>query len=294
VRLASDSIDLSGDIDLPLARLMLSQVPVSAVAPSDDIIYVDSVKVRDRPVSAELRITLGDSVSFSGFNFNAELGGSIQLTQVPGRMPTASGTLLIEEGFYKAYGQDLKIKDGAIRFSGGPVNNPVIALQATRVLAGTGASDSVIAGIDIRGNLKDPQVSLFSQPPMSQTQILSYILTGSPVGGGTGAEGNFFNKALSSLGLKGGNLLARSVGHQLGLAEATLQTESDVKHTSLRIGRFLTPSLYVSYGMGLFDPVSTLRLRYVLSNHITLMAEAGQVTSGDALIKLEPGKKKEP
>jgi len=63
-----------------------------------------------------------------------------------------------------------------------------------------------------------------------------------------------------------------------------------VKGTSLGFGRFLTPSLYVSYGIGLFDPVSTLRLRYVLSNHFTLLAEAGKAQSADALLKLEPGK----
>ena len=97
---------------------------------------------------------------------------------------------------------------------------------------------------------------------------------------------------LTSLGLKGGNLLTRSVGAHLGLEEARLQTESDVKETSLRIGRFLSPNLYVSYGIGLFDPVSTLRLRYVLSSRFTLLAEAGgRATSADVLLKTEGGKK---
>jgi hypothetical protein len=44
----------------------------------------------------------------------------------------------------------------------------------------------------------------------------------------------------------------------------------------------------VSYGIGIFDPVSTLRLRYMLSNRFTILAETGGRTSVDALIRLEP------
>jgi hypothetical protein len=47
----------------------------------------------------------------------------------------------------------------------------------------------------------------------------------------------------------------------------------------------------VSYGIGVFDPISTLRLRYILSSRFTLLAEAGKVTSADALLKVESSKK---
>jgi len=288
VRIVEDSLDIRGDLQVPLARLVLTQIPETAISPSDDVILIDSIFVqrRNRPVTANVRITLGDSVSFSGFNFNAELGGSLQLTQAPDELPMATGTLVIEEGHYKAYGQDLTIRNGEVRFTGGPLDNPELAVTASRTAYD--GSDQVTAGIRIQGNLKDPDVTLYSEPAMAETQILSYILTGAATGAAAG--GSLLDKTLTSLGLRGGNLLGPTVGSQVGVEQAKFSTASDVKGTSLAFGRFLTPKLYVSYGIGLFDPINTLRLRYVLSNHFTLLAEAGQVQSADALFKLEPGK----
>ncbi|HTL06207.1 MAG TPA: translocation/assembly module TamB domain-containing protein, partial [Gemmatimonadales bacterium] len=289
VRLAEDSLQVRGDITVPLAHQTLTQIPATAIAPSDDVMLLDSLLVlrRNRPVTAHVKIALGDSVSFSGFNFNAELGGTMELSQEADELPKATGTMYIEEGRYKAYGQDLRIKKGEVRFTGGPIDNPELSVTATRT-AFSGA-EQVTAGIRILGTLKDPEVSLFSEPAMSETQILSYILTGAPVGAAAG--GSLLDRAMTSLGLRGGNLLGPTLGQQVGLEQAKFSTARDVRSTSLAFGRFLTPSLYVSYGIGVFDPISTLRLRYVLSNRFTLLAEAGKVTSADALLKIEASKK---
>ena len=289
VRIAEDSLQIRGEVTVPLARLVLNQIPETAIAPSDDVVLLDSVLVlrRKRPLTAQVKITLGDSVSFSGFNFNAELRGSLLLLQANDELPRATGTMYIEQGRYKAYGQDLRIRRGEVRFLGGPIDNPDLSVSATRT-AFNGA-DAVTAGIRILGSLQSPDVSLFSEPPMSETQILSYILTGGPVGAGAG--GSLLDKALNSLGLRGGSMLGPVLGQQVGLNQAKYSTARDVRGTSLAFGRFLTPSLYVSYGIGVFDPISTLRLRYVLSNRFTLLAEAGKVTSADALMKLESSKK---
>ncbi len=124
---------------------------------------------------------------------------------------------------------------------------------------------------------------------MSQNRALHYIVMGRPPGEGTGADGGLLSKAASSLGLRGGNLLARSVGQGLGFSEAGIQSEGDLQQAQFVAGRFLSPSLYVSYGIGLFDPISTLRLRYLLSRKWTIQAEAGAATGADILYRIEKG-----
>lgn len=96
--------------------------------------------------------------------------------------------------------------------------------------------------------------------------------------------------ASSTLGLLGGTALSRRVGDRFGLDEARIETRGDLQDASLVIGRYLNPKVYVSYGIGLFDPVSTLRLRYVLSNRFTLQAQTGGETSADALVRIRRGK----
>jgi len=126
---------------------------------------------------------------------------------------------------------------------------------------------------------------------MAQSAALAYIVLGRPLGeGGSSEDGTLVSKAAQSLGLRGGNLLVRTLGRGVGLDEARLETEGDLSDASFVAGKYLSPNLYVSYGIGLFDPVSTLRLRYVLSSHWTLQAETGTATGTDLLYRIEAGK----
>ncbi len=285
IRLAGDSVDVRGDVEFPLARLVVEEVPKTVIRPSQDVVVVDSVPLtrKARPLSGRIRLILGDSVSFSALHFDAEVAGTLELTQIANHIPTATGTLRIEEGRYQSFGQDLTIKNGEIRYAGGPLNNPGLSIAATRQAMADG--DSIEVGIRIRGTAQAPEVELFSSQAMSETQRLSYLLTGGPAGASSG--GNLLNRALSSIGLKGGTALAQTLGQQVGLSQATLSTASDVTGTALQLGRYLGPRLYVSYAIGVFDPVSTFRLRYVLSNRITLLAETGRTSGADVLIRTQ-------
>ena len=50
------------------------------------------------------------------------------------------------------------------------------------------------------------------------------------------------------------------------------------------IGKYLSPSLYVSYGIGLFEPVNTLRLRYTITRRWQLVTESSSKESGGDVI----------
>ena len=287
VALAGDSLDVEGDLRIPYARIELSEIPPTAVPPTDDVVFTDTVasKAKRQRVTARVRVLLGDSISFKGFNFTADLGGDLFAVSVPGRPATGSGTITIRQGHYKAYGQDLTISDGRLRFAGGPVDNPGLDIKATRT-----AEDSVTAGVKIAGTLKAPQVTIFSEPPMSQERALQYLVLGHPLGQSGGTQGNLASQAATSLGLRGGNLLAKTVGRGVGLDQAQIETKGDLQQASFVAGKYLSPNLYVSYGIGLFDPVSTVRLRYILSSKWTLQAETGEATGADLLYRVEAGR----
>jgi translocation and assembly module TamB len=138
--------------------------------------------------------------------------------------------------------------------------------------------------------LKSPQVTIFSEPPMSQGRALEYLVLGRPLSQSGGTQGNLASQAASSLGLRGGNLLATTLGRGAGLDQARIETKGDLQQASFVAGKYLSPNLYVSYGIGLFDPVSTLRLRYVLSSKWTLQAEKGEAMGADILYRVEAGR----
>jgi translocation and assembly module TamB len=281
VTLSGDTIAIRGQVDVPHAKIQLVSMPETAVKPSYDVKVVDADGGdRERPILANVRVVLGEDVTFEGFHFNAELAGALTLLDIPDWPTRASGTVVIEQGSYRSYGQDLTVTNGEVRFNGA-LDNPGLSIRAERVV-----NDSVTVGIAMGGTLKEPDVRLYSSLAMSQTQTLSYIVTGGPVGG-SGASGNLVNKALSALGIGGSTQVINALGRDIGLSSARIETEGDLQDASLVVGKFLSPRVYISYGVGLFDPVSTLRLRYILSSKLTLLAEAGRETSADAVVRVK-------
>jgi translocation and assembly module TamB len=138
--------------------------------------------------------------------------------------------------------------------------------------------------------LRSPQATVYSEPPMGESEALAYLLLGHPLGQATPQEGNLVANAANSLGLKGGNLLAKKLAARFGLEEARVESTGGLKEASLVVGKYLSPRLYVTYGLGLFEPVSTFRIRYLLSRQWTIKAEQGEETSADFLYTVEKGK----
>jgi len=131
--------------------------------------------------------------------------------------------------------------------------------------------------------LKKPEFELFSEPAMSQSEQLSYLVLGQPLQGGTSSnESNAMNQAAIALGLAGGGAVAESLGEQFGFDTVGVEKGpgESTEEASLVVGKFLSPKLYVSYGVGLFDPVSTIWLRYTISSNWKLVSETSSRASG--------------
>jgi translocation and assembly module TamB len=275
-----DSIDVTGDIVLPKAIIELTEVPANAVPVSNDVVFVDVDSTEHRgplTVTSSVRVVLGDSVTFRGFGFRADLAGSFRVEDRPNRPTTGSGTVTILRGRYRAHGQDLRIDDGRVIFNG-PVDDPGLDIRAYRE-----ARDRTIAGLDIRGTLKNPEVTIFSNPSMSQSEAMSYLMFGRPLNQGSSAEQNRMTDAAAALG---GDMLAQSLGAKVGL-EAGIEQGTNPNEAALVAGTYLSPELFVAYGVGLFDRVNIFRVRYEFTRRWSVQAESSRESSADVFFTFE-------
>jgi translocation and assembly module TamB len=55
------------------------------------------------------------------------------------------------------------------------------------------------------------------------------------------------------------------------------------------VGKYLSPRLFVGYGVGIYEPISTLRLRYLLTARWSIEAITGDQQSTDLLWRIETG-----
>jgi translocation and assembly module TamB len=283
-----DRLAVVGEVTVPRAVLELSRPPPEAIQPSRWELFVDGEPSDRLPpgfeVEARVRVILGDGVRVSGMGLDAGVRGSLLVIDEPDRPTRASGELQLVGGTFQAYGQDLIIEEGRLLFAGGSVTDPGLRVRAYRR-----ARDGVRAGVEARGTLEAPEVTLWSEPPMAHGDALAYLLLGRPLEATSEGEADYLARAATSLGLRGGALLAERLGERWGFEEATIETGDTLQEASLMLGRFLTPRLYVGYGVGLFDPVSTFRIRYRLTERWTLQGESGKASSGDLLYTIESG-----
>jgi translocation and assembly module TamB len=229
-------------------------------------------------------------VQIAVFGLKAKPTGSILAIEEPGKVTRGVGELELNEGTFKAYGQDLTIERGRLVFAGGPISNPGVDVRAYRT-----AKDGTVAGINAKGTVQSPEVTLWSKPQMAQADALAYLLLGRPLDQAQPQEGDRLANAATALGLRGGNLLAKKLAARFGLEEARIESENgSLEQASLVVGRYLSPRLYVTYGLGLFDAANTFRIRYLLNPKLTLQAESGAGTSADLLYTVERGKVPKP
>ncbi len=138
----------------------------------------------------------------------------------------------------------------------------------------------------MRGTLDEPFVTLSSEPPMSEAEALSYLLTGRSINTLQSGEAASLNRAAESLAVGGGGLLLGSLGTRVGIDEVTVEQTGD-EDTSVVLGKYLSPKLFVSYGISIAEAINTVKLRYTLNENWSLKAEAGLAQSGDIEYKIE-------
>lgn len=277
-------VRIRGDIAVPRGRITGRNLQ-NAQTVSNDVVIVGRQEQTKRTsaiaVDANVNVRLGDSVHVDVVGVTGRIRGALAIRQLPGQEATGVGELTIADGRYEGYGHRLEIERGRLVFAGSLVTDPRLDVRAVRHI------EEITAGVDLTGPVSNPRVTLFSDPAMSETDVLSYMMFGRPASTASQSEGSALASAAASIGLSGGELLARKIGTRFGIEDIRVEDTGNSKTASLVLGTYLTPRIYVKYGVGLFESVNTLTLRYDLGKRWRLEAESGQSQGGDLLYSIE-------
>ena len=86
--------------------------------------------------------------------------------------------------------------------------------------------------------------------------------------------------------LQGSALLFQQFGGKVGLDDVSVESGLN-NDTSLVLGRYLSPRLYVSYGISIAEAINTIKMRYTIGDHWTIKTEAGTARSADLVYTIE-------
>ena len=288
LRIAVDGnrLNVTGQVTIPEGEIEVGpEDRKGVVRPSEDVTYVsgDTLETGPLEIYSSIRVILGKDVVVRGFGLEVKPTGSVLAVEEPGLPMLGTGQLEIEAGTYTIYGQALEVESGSLIFAGGPITNPAVRARASRK-----APDGVVAGFDVRGTVTRPDVRVFSEPPMGQSEALSYILFGKPIERGYLSEGQIASTLATTLGGPGANLLASGIASEVGIEQAQIQVGNSIEETSVRLGTRISPRLYLSYGMDVFEAESSIQMRYILNRVFTIEAETSDQNRVDILYTIEP------
>ena len=231
-----------------------------------------------------MHVRLGDDAYLNAFGLKTHLSGNVNVVSTNDSLGLR-GVVKLKDGRFKAYGQDLQIRKGEFAFAG-PLDDPGIDLEAIRSPEST--RDDVVAGIRVKGHASDPIVTVFSDPAKSQEEALSYLLRGEGLDSShDDSESGMMTQILLGLGASQGNAILSSIGSGVGIEGLGIDTQGVGDESEVVVSGYILPGLQVKYGVGIFDSLATLTLRYKIMPRLYIEAASGVDQAIDLLYSFE-------
>ncbi|HAU4328745.1 autotransporter assembly complex protein TamB [Citrobacter freundii] len=279
---------LDGSVDVPWARIVVHDLPESAVGVSSDMVMLNNDLQPEKPQSAGIPINsnlivhVGNNVRIDAFGLKARLTGDLKVAQDKQGLGL-NGQINIPSGRFHAYGQDLIVRKGELLFSG-PPDQPLLNIEAIRNPDAT--EDDVIAGVRVTGTADEPKAEIFSDPAMSQQMALSYLLRGQGLDSEQ-SDSAAMTSMLIGLGVAQSGQVVGKIGETFGVSNLALDTQGVGDSSQVVVSGYVLPGLQVKYGVGIFDSLATLTLRYRLMPKLYLEAVSGVDQALDLLYQFE-------
>jgi translocation and assembly module TamB len=265
-----DALLLTGTVTIEEADVNLEKLKIGGSAQtSGDVVVVDReqhVKARTEYLTTDVRILFGKNVKLAGYGLESTVAGELRVTEKPNEVSRAVGEILVA-GTYEAFGRKLTIERGRLQYAGTALDDPQLDILAVRKV------EDVTAKLRVTGTAQKPKLDVFTDPAMSQTDAMAYLITGKKASELHGEDGAMVSSAAQSVGSVLGNRLAKKLGGKMGFVdEVGVEQNTDLGGSAFTVGKYLSPRLFVSYGVGLFEPGNAITVRWQFTERWSLEA----------------------
>ncbi|WP_312158608.1 translocation/assembly module TamB domain-containing protein [Acinetobacter sp.] len=280
----SKKLSLSGKVEVPRALISMPEASAPVINVSSDVRVVhegqDQLAIlraaRPWDIRADVMVNLGNQVIFQGFDSRIPLAGRLYLSQRGLETAMrANGAIGVSQRVkIEAYGQSLDLNRAIARFNG-PLYNPTLDIDANKTVQGS------LVGVRVTGTATSPNIQVYNDAGLSEQEALNAIITGRINEGANGISqeagfksdvNNTIAAAGISLGLGGTRALTNQIGRTFGLSGLALDAQGTGDDTQVSVTGYITPDLFIRYGVGVFTPVNKLTLRYQMNKRLYLEA----------------------
>ncbi|MFK8041394.1 translocation/assembly module TamB domain-containing protein, partial [Congregibacter sp.] len=264
--LTRDSVTIGGQVTVHKGVFAHSGPADEAVEVSSDFHRLDLPQSPPRrfEVALDLRALIEPGFTLRSKEIEATLSGDMSVNLQSDTPPSLYGDLQVLGGELRAYGQVLRLTEGSVGFVGDPVN-PALNLSAERRIR----AEDLRVGFHVRGSLEEPVFEIFSDPVRSERDTLSYLLRGRGPDAGAPVDGTAMALSLGASAINQSGAL-ESLNSIPGLSGVALGAEGSDDDMAATISAYVGERLYLSYGVGIYEPVNALTARLYLRSRLWL------------------------
>ena len=275
---------VDGEVHVPRALISMPEATAPVVNVSSDVRIVREGQnqlailraAKPWDIRADVMVQLGNQVVFQGFDSRIPLLGRIYLSQRGLETAMrANGAIGVSKRVkIEAYGQSLDLNRAIARFNGA-LANPSLDIDANKLVQGS------TVGLRVTGTASSPNIQIYNDAGLSEQEALNALITGR-INQGTSSmsqtEGfksdvnNTIAAAGISMGLGGTRAFTNQIGRTFGLSGLALDAQGTGDDTQVSVTGYITPDLFIRYGVGVFTPVNKLTLRYQMNQRVYLEA----------------------
>lgn len=291
-------VDIKGVVLIPSAVIRPPETSADIVAQSADVLVIDRrltgnvaqvlAKVKPWSINADIGLDLGDDVSFRGFGAKLPLAGTLHLTQIGQGSMKARGVVQVSERTtVDGIGRNLALNYAQVRFNGDMLN-PRLSIEGEKEIQGQ------IVGVRVKGTASSPDITVFNNAGLTEQQAMNALITGriDEASDAQTSEQAFRSQVTNSLaaaglslGLSGTRGITNQIGNALGLESLTVDASGNSSDTNINVTGYISPDLYVRYGVGVFNAESELSMRYQLTRRIYIEATRAVENTVDVIYK---------
>lgn len=278
---------LSGSLQADQAIIRMDEVLPTSIK-SIDFKYVNHQE-KNGPTPTKwamnLDVTLNapKQVIIEGKNLDSEWRGMIKATGTTEKL-FLDGELRIVNGTYTFNGKEFLLSQGNIHFAGPPGKKTTLYVVASKEL------ERIKAEIIVKGPVNKLAVSFRSNPPLSQREVLSYILFNRGIADITPDQTEQLTHSFIDLDTKmqssSQNDVLSRLRNNIGIDRLDFtSTDRDNKDLAVQVGKYIADGVMVSINKSISASANRVALEANLMKNWKAQADMGDDSQGRIMLK---------
>ncbi len=232
------------------------------------------------PVALDLDFTVPNGFYVTSRGLESEWRGDFSFTGTT-LAPKVHGTLQLMTGEYSFNGKSFTSTQGSVHFAGDP------GTKTTLYVVGEQQIDTMKVQAILKGDLSDPSLAFRSNPPMSEKEILSWILFGHGIDEITPFQKAQLSESVFTLSSGENEDIISQLRRDMGIDRLDIsRCETEERNElSLRIGKYISRGIYVSLSKSINAEANQVAIEANVTRHLKVQAEVGDNAEGKMSLK---------